>query len=442
MTINESEPMGMFLYALKSPVSKQRYQKRLENFFDFLELQGSTEDKAKTLILQINEHGLTWLTAKTMNYLNYHKERAERGEISDATVRNYYKPLKLFLEMNDVILQWKKITRGLPRGRRYASDRAPTIDEIQKLVEYPDRRIRAIVFTMCSSGIRLGAWDYLKWKDITPISQNDKIIAAKIVVYSGDSEQYFSFISPEAYSELKKWIDFRSESGETITGDSWLMRDLWNIEKFARGMVTASKKLKASGVKRLIERALKAQGIRKTLPAGQKRYEFQADHGFRKFFKTHTEQVMKPINVEVLMGHSTGISDSYYRPNENELLKDYLGAIPEITISKENRMTTDAEKLRVNSSGIEENKNEIAQLKEEIRKIKLKNEISALMKESMIEWAEKHPDKITPLQVAKTDCVKLRNLDEIVEHYLIAHDGDISGLRERFANARIHIKEN
>ncbi|TBR08516.1 MAG: site-specific integrase [Candidatus Nitrosotenuis sp.] len=378
MTISESEPMGMFLYALKSPVSKQRYQKRLENFFDFLELQGSTEDQAKTLILQIKEHGLTWLTAKTMNYLNYHKERAERGEISDATVRNYYKPLKLFLEMNDVTLQWKKITRGLPRGRRYASDRAPTIDEIQKLVEYPDRRIRAIVFTMCSSGIRLGAWDYLKWKDITPIQQNDKIIAAKIVVYSGDSEQYFSFISPEAYSELKKWIDFRSESGETITDDSWLMRDLWNIEKFARGMVTASKKLKASGVKRLIERALKAQGIRKTLPTGQKRYEFQADHGFRKFFKTHTEQVMKPINVEVLMGHSTGISDSYYRPNENELLVDYLKAIPEVTISSEHRQQLKIRNQDEIISELERNQAQMTHLKEGV------NILGALLAEQRV----------------------------------------------------------
>lgn len=33
-----------------------------------------------------------------------------------------------------------------------------------------------------------------------------------------------------------------------------------------------------------------------------------------------SEQVMKPINVEILMGHSIGISDSYYRPQEKEIL--------------------------------------------------------------------------------------------------------------------------
>jgi hypothetical protein len=40
--------------------------------------------------------------------------------------------------MNDLALNWKKIARGLPRGRKAANDRAPTMDEIRKLVEYPD----------------------------------------------------------------------------------------------------------------------------------------------------------------------------------------------------------------------------------------------------------------------------------------------------------------
>jgi hypothetical protein len=50
------------------------------------------------------------------------------------------KAIKLFCEMSDVPIPWKKITRGLPRARAAANDRAPTIEEIQKLVQYPDRR--------------------------------------------------------------------------------------------------------------------------------------------------------------------------------------------------------------------------------------------------------------------------------------------------------------
>ena len=73
--------------------------------------------------------------------------------------------------MNDILLPWKRITRGLPKPRRYADDRAPTLEEVQKIVGYPDRRIKAIVSTMVSSGMRLGAWNYLKWKHVTPIER-------------------------------------------------------------------------------------------------------------------------------------------------------------------------------------------------------------------------------------------------------------------------------
>ena len=42
---------------------------------------------------------------------------------------------------------------------------------------------------------------------------------------------------------------------------------------------------------------------------------------------------MKPANVEVLMGHSIGISDSYYRPSDKDILDDYLKAVDLLTIN-------------------------------------------------------------------------------------------------------------
>jgi len=431
----ESEPMQIFLYAIKSPETKRHYVRRLNDFFHFVNLSGTLDERSKKFMAKIKRKGNSWALASFMKYITYQKERAERGEISDATVRSYYKPVKLFMEMNDIELQWKKISRGLPKGRKFAADRAPTLEELQKLMEYPDRRIKAILYTMCSSGIRVGAWDYLRWRNVIPIKLKDKIIAAKLVVYEGDEEQYFSFISPEAYNELKKWMDFRKSNGEAVSGDSWLMRDIWNIQKFSKGLVTLPKKLQATGIKRLIERALKSQGIRNKLPLGKRRYEFQTDHGFRKFFKTRAEQKMKPINVEVLMNHSTGISDSYYRPNENELLKDYLNAVPELTLSKENRVLNDSEKLRTHGS-------EIDHLKEEIRKIKLRNEIVEVLRQGILQYSEKNPEKISPLQLAKADFSKSKGLEESVEHILKKHDGDITGLKKRIVNGEFTITDD
>ena len=239
--------------------------------------------------------------------------------------------------MNDILFPWKKITRGLPKGKKYADDRAPTINEVQTIIEYPDRRIKSVVTVMISSGIRVGAWDYLKWKHIHPILRNEEVIAARIDVYAGEEESYFSFITPEAYHEVQKWISYRKESGENISDESWVMRNIWNSSKGRRlGIVKEPKKLQSTGVKRLVETALWTQGLRQKLNLNKRRHEFQADHGFRKMFKTRCElSGMKPINIEKLMGHSVGISDSYYRATENELLEDYLKAVDFLTVSKE-----------------------------------------------------------------------------------------------------------
>jgi hypothetical protein len=90
----------------------------------------------------------------------------------------------------------------------------PTLQEIRSLCEYPDRRIKAVVYVMTSSGIGLGAWNYLKWKHVIPIYKEEKLAGAKLIVYAGESEEYFTFITPEAYLELKKWIDYRKQCGE------------------------------------------------------------------------------------------------------------------------------------------------------------------------------------------------------------------------------------
>ena len=49
-----------------------------------------------------------------------------------------------------------------------------------------------------------------RWKHIIPIERDGKIVAAKIIVYAGEPEQYFSFITPEAYNSLKEWMDYQS----------------------------------------------------------------------------------------------------------------------------------------------------------------------------------------------------------------------------------------
>ena len=335
----EYDPMNQFMYGLRAPETRRQYPRRLKIFLDFLQLDGSLDFQVRTFYCRTRDDP-SWAQEWLMKFISFQLDRVNKGEISEATVPNYYKAVKLFCEMNDLTLSWKKISKGLPNRKMSANDRAPTIDEIRKLAKYPDRRIRAIIYTMISSGMRIGAWDFLQWKHVIPIKdQRGEIIAAKLIVYPGDREEYYTFITSEAYNELEEWKNFRIKYGEVITENSWVMRDLWqttNVDhRYRNGLATCPRKLKSSGIKRLIERALWDQGLRIPLKDNKRRHEWKAAHGFRKYYKTRTEQVMKPINVEITMGHNIGVSASYYKPTEKEVLEDYLKAISLLTINND-----------------------------------------------------------------------------------------------------------
>ncbi len=53
-------------------------------------------------------------------------------------------------------------------------------------------------------------------------------------------------------------------------------------------------------------------------------------------FKTQVEQVKKPLNIELLLGHDLGLQGSCYKSAEQEVLEDYLKAVPHLTIDDDN----------------------------------------------------------------------------------------------------------
>lgn len=189
--ISELDPWRLFQNAMRSPVTRDRYSTRVAKFFEFTKIPGKTlEQKAKTFAKK-GKNDSNWALTNILKFIYFQRERVEKKEISGATVINYTKSIKLFCEMSDITITWKKITRGLPRGKRYADDRIPNLKGLKQLIEYPDRRFKVIVFTMASSGIRVGAWDYLRWRHIRPIEKNE-VIAAKMIVYAGEDDEYFT----------------------------------------------------------------------------------------------------------------------------------------------------------------------------------------------------------------------------------------------------------
>ena len=53
---------SLYLYAMKSPVTREKYQKRLEKFFDSIGLQGKTvEQKSSVFVNMAKKEGNGWV---------------------------------------------------------------------------------------------------------------------------------------------------------------------------------------------------------------------------------------------------------------------------------------------------------------------------------------------------------------------------------------------
>jgi hypothetical protein len=373
------DPIETFLYALRAPETKRKYPQRLRFFFDSIFLNLDFNDQAMEFIKNAKAND-QFVYSSFINFIGIQNKRVDKKEITAGTVRNYYKAAKLFCEMNDIVVNWKKITKGLLREKQFGDDRAPSFEEISRLMKYPDRRIRPIILVMASSGIRGGAWDYLKWKHIIPIEKEGQLLAAKIIVYSGEPDEYYSFITPEAYYALKEWMNFRESYGEKITGESALMRDMWQTTIKTEGkssyhpgnvgVVTQPKALKYGGIKSLMERAIRSQGVEKILKQGTSyntRREWKILHGFRKFFNS----VLVNANVnhtkkERLMGHDTRLDNNYFKPNEEDLLGEYIKVVDLLTLNDEFKLRQKIEKLEIEKSKIDSLARDIELLKKKI----------------------------------------------------------------------------
>jgi hypothetical protein len=123
-------PYDNFIFALKSKEAKRQYPHRLDKFLTFLKLKGSIPEKCVKLC-QIGKDINVFQTI-IIKFINVQKERIESNEISEGTLGNYLKAIKLFCSMNDVMVNWKKISKGVPTARHSADDRIPSFEEIDQ----------------------------------------------------------------------------------------------------------------------------------------------------------------------------------------------------------------------------------------------------------------------------------------------------------------------
>ena len=264
--------------------------------------------------------------------------------------------LKKFYEMNDVILNWKKVSSYLGENTKRFKDRAYTTEEIQQLLTKADERMRVVILLLASTGIRIGAIPDLKLKHLTKIENFDLY---QITVYENTKDEYYCFCSPECANAIDSYIAYRERCYEKITPESPLVRE--QFDRYNPDKARNPRHLPLNTLGFLIRELLIAAGIQtvehltETKTNGRLRKEVKTSHGFRKFATTNMIRAkINPEAREMLLGHSIGLSDSYYRPDANEILTEYLKAVDLLTINEENRLRRKVEILEVKADKIEE----------------------------------------------------------------------------------------
>ena len=125
----ELDPFSLFINAIRAEQTRRKYRARLNTFFEFISIPNTNIEERCKIFLKNCQGNPKYAMNSIFRFIIHLKERMNRKEIVVSTIYNYLKPIKLFCEMNDIVVKWKKITLGLPKEKKYAEDRAPTIED-------------------------------------------------------------------------------------------------------------------------------------------------------------------------------------------------------------------------------------------------------------------------------------------------------------------------
>jgi site-specific recombinase XerD len=262
--------------------------------------------------------------------LNSWMDYLTANHLASQTLRVYFAALKKFVEVNLPRHQFYWKTVELPRLRGVEPDRCPQKSELLRILQHADLRDKLIVCIASSSGVREGALAGLKVKNVDLDLYPDVGVVRVPAELNKSRIAYVSFITPQTRSLLEEYLETRRAAGPVMGTDPLISH--------YQGHKTISK----GGISNRWRNLLKET----RLDEKGRKFHVLRMHTLRKYFATQlTVAGVLPSPRERMMGHMSGFRDpnlaqdlSYYRPEIEDLLKEYRKAIPHLTIAEE---TTD-----------------------------------------------------------------------------------------------------
>lgn len=344
MTLEERTTIYSVEDGLASIRTKERYRDAFKLFLKYCQLV----DAAPLLV-----ENPRLLEDRIIGYIRYldQVKHLVRGTITISVCAIFH-----FFEMNDVLLNRRKINKFMPESITTHDDRAYTHEEISQILLKCDERSRVMILLMASSGMRIGALESLQ---IGHLSKMPEYSLYKITVYANSpKDRYYTFCTPECAAAIDSYLAYRQRFGDPLKKTAPLIREEFDI--YDKLKCAYPKAVSYRGILWLMTDLLARAGF-------PTRGEIMRSHGFRKF--AITQMIKAKVDYdsrEYLVGHrgSRGLGVNYDRTTEEDRLTEYLRAVDLLTIHSENRLKNKIQKLESEHSA------EWKQLKEQMNELR------------------------------------------------------------------------
>lgn len=308
---------------------------------------------------------------KIKQYLTTFKMNLKKQGLSNNTINHTMALIKSYYKENDIMLPDEPRRKTRSDKKQPTIYDLPTMEEIQKFLEYANPTYRAIATVMLSSGMSRAETISLTFNHLfkaiplpkppknmeelidTLESMKDRILFWQIIrIKTG--HHYFTFTSPEATVNIVNYLkDLHYHHPEYNP----------NLEDtlFRNNNVPITPNAVSEMFRRINQRA----GLRKVCERILVR-----PHSLRKYFATTLEKARMPhLTTRWLMGHDLDdTTSSYFFADPETLRADYIEVLDQIQTNKV--QTVIVNQLEDVVHEIDSLKNEVVTLKKEIRPFK------------------------------------------------------------------------
>jgi integrase len=334
-----------FISSLKSPITKKTYVFQLKNYLRSSSISFSTFDELLSRNPRIIEQSIIDILI----------DMRHRRQLSYSSQNGFLAAITHFFSINDISLNRKKIKKFMSEAENKYEYRSYTVEEISHLLEISDEREKVIIFLLASTGMRVGAVHPLQLKDLKRwvIDEQGNYIYQFNVYSSSSKFRYYTFCTPECAMAIDRYLELRKIFGEKLikTETGWEPSNTYLIIRSFNKKYSYHNPIpityRSSITRNILIPKLESINLRtrntfsknSINTVRQHRNNLHPCHSFRIFAITQMQRAKIDKTIQALLvGHSTGLDKFYYKPQEAEILQEYLKGIDFLTINNENRL--------------------------------------------------------------------------------------------------------